>query len=724
MDFQTQKTFTSLTLLFAALLSAHETRADFTAEVEEDFADVFDEEFISIATGTQQPLTEAPAVASVITADEIAAMGAATLEEVLETVPGLHVSLSTNRLNAIYSIRGIYTNQNPQILVLLNGTAIQQQLIGHRGEHFSINTATIKRIEVIRGPGSAIYGADAFSGVINIVTKTSEDISGTEIGVRSGSFDGHDAWLQYGNTHDQVDVYFSLSYKSTNGDDDRIIKEDAQSSWDAGFETSASRAPRSADTEKNIFDVKLDITHQNWRFEYWNMQLSNLGLGSGLALALDPDGEYNSDYRLFKLSYENFALAPDWSLSANTTYFEYDIDSRQTLFPADTVLPIGEDGNINPIAPVNTIVFPNGLIGNPGLREEQLGIEIVSLYEGFTQHKLRFAIGARKTKIRGTEEKNFGPGVIDDPANTDSVDGTLTTTTGTRYNFIQPKDRTLFFLSFQDEWKFMPDWNFTAGIRYDDYSDFGNTVNPRLALVWLTTQKLTSKALYGRAFRAPSFSENFLEHNPVLLGNEGVDPETIDTLEVVFDYQPNHDIRYIVNMYHYDIDDLIEYTPDANATTLSAKNVGTQQGYGLEWEVNWKVNSNWALSGSYAYQNIDRSNSSSENSKHAPRHQVYLSSRWDLVAGWTFFLENNNIFDRKRFNADPRNKVDNYSLFNASIRFSNFKRFAASLTVRNIFDEEGFEPTPYTPGVPQGSLVPGDFPIEGRNIRAELQYSF
>ncbi|MFP5505073.1 MAG: TonB-dependent receptor plug domain-containing protein, partial [Gammaproteobacteria bacterium] len=119
-------------------------------------------DFVTIATGLAQPLATAPAVATVITADDIRRMGAIDLNQVLETVPGLHVSLSSARFSPVYSFRGVHTDKNPQVLVLVNGTPITQSFLGDRGAHFNLPVESIRRIEVIRGPGSAVYGADAF----------------------------------------------------------------------------------------------------------------------------------------------------------------------------------------------------------------------------------------------------------------------------------------------------------------------------------------------------------------------------------------------------------------------------------------------------------------------------------------------------------------------------------------------------------------------------------
>ena len=138
-----------------------------------------DEDFVSIATGSQQPIAKAPAVATVITAKDIRAIGATDLDEILETVPGLHVARSFTGYNPIYSIRGVYSGFNPQVLVLINGISITNLFFGDRGQVWGgMPVEAIARVEVMRGPGSAVYGADAFAGVINIITKTRQDIEG------------------------------------------------------------------------------------------------------------------------------------------------------------------------------------------------------------------------------------------------------------------------------------------------------------------------------------------------------------------------------------------------------------------------------------------------------------------------------------------------------------------------------------------------------------------
>ncbi|MGH8604119.1 MAG: TonB-dependent receptor plug domain-containing protein, partial [Gammaproteobacteria bacterium] len=79
------------------------------------------EELITIATGKKQPVSKAPAVTTVITADDIKAIGATDIDEILETVPGLHVARSAIGYDPIYTIRGVFSDFNPQVLVLING---------------------------------------------------------------------------------------------------------------------------------------------------------------------------------------------------------------------------------------------------------------------------------------------------------------------------------------------------------------------------------------------------------------------------------------------------------------------------------------------------------------------------------------------------------------------------------------------------------------------------
>ena len=169
---------------------------------------------VELATGTSKPINLAPAVASVITAEQIEEMGATTLDQVLETVPGFHVEPSgTAFFASVWSIRGIHTSISPHVLLLINSVPYRFNYTGSRPLYFKMPVAMIKRVEVIRGPGSALYGADAFSGVVNILTKDAKEVDGTRSGGRYGSFDTNDVWIQHGATYYGWDVTLGVEWQ-------------------------------------------------------------------------------------------------------------------------------------------------------------------------------------------------------------------------------------------------------------------------------------------------------------------------------------------------------------------------------------------------------------------------------------------------------------------------------------------------------------------------------
>ena len=112
------------------------------------------------------------------------------------------------------------------ILVMVNGHPINE---GWRDAatftHDTMILDNVKRIEVIRGPGSALYGANAFAGVINIITKEAEDVDGWELSARGGSYDTQQYNLLYGKTHNDLNVVFNYNYFNTHGYRDHIERD-------------------------------------------------------------------------------------------------------------------------------------------------------------------------------------------------------------------------------------------------------------------------------------------------------------------------------------------------------------------------------------------------------------------------------------------------------------------------------------------------------------------
>lgn len=674
-----------------------------------------DTEMVSIATGTAKPVYRAPSVASVITAEDIAAMGARNLDEVLEAVPGLHVSRSVPlHMDSVYGIRGIATGFNPQTLILINGIRFGNLHNSGRMPNFRLPVSAIKRIEIMRGPGSAVYGADAYAGVINIITFPSEELQDIRLAARRGSFDTTDGLLQFGTELEGWHLGGSIETQRSDGDKERRIASDLQTILDAALGTRASLAPDSLQTNYYVVDTHLEAANGNWTVRYWNWQQNGAGYGAGVAEALDPVGRQDVDHHLADLGFDSGESSSGWSVGFHYAYQRTKNQSRFQILPPGALLPIGADGNLNFVSPQGLVLFPEGLLGNPGSTDTTHFAEVEARYMQWNDHRVRLSAGGRHEATEARETKNFGPGVID--GRTSPVGGRLTDVTGTPYVYIPDKTRSVRFISAQDEWALAPDWELTAGVRFDDYSDFGSTTNPRLALVWSTAYNLTTKLLYGKAFRAPSFSELYFVNNPIVLGNPDLEPETIDTLELAFDYRPTTNTLFALTLFDYRARDLIEFTPDANAATKTARNARNQDGRGFELEAQWTPTDDWLLKANVAH--TDASDAKTGWRIHdVPREETSVDARWHPNDNWQFSTEIHWIAERKRAHGDTRRAIDDYAWADLTTRYAGLARgWELSLSVRNVADADATAPS--------DSIIPEDYPLEGRSVWLGIDYRF
>ena len=683
---------------------------------------------VSLATGTPKSIRQAPAIASVITAEDIERMGATTLQEALATVPGLHISQSNLQGIPIYSLRGIHTSTSPQMLFQINGLPIKYTYSGMIPSRLRIPVSTISRVEVVRGPGSAVHGADAFSGIINVVTKDGKEINGTEGGLRYGSFSSRNGWALSGGERDGWEYMTSVDYFKTEGDGDRIIDSDLQTGLDASLNIpfglpAATLTPAAVNSALENVDLRLSLAKENWRLRLWG-SFSDNGFGVGLTPALDTYARAERQIYQGDLVYTNDDLVDNWQLSSRLSYLYNKSEALARMFPPGALLPIGSDGNIGSANTAGLVLFSDGVFGQPIIEEEQTSLDLTALYEGLADHLLRFGAGGRYITDETDNYKNFGPGVIDTttllaaPA-VNVIDGTMThLTSDSPYIFMNDKERTLWYGSLQDEWSFADKWELTLGLRYDNYSDFGDTVNPRAAVVWEATETLTTKLLYGSAFRPPAFAEFYLINNPSGLGNANLKPETIDTYELVFDYQPRSNLHWVFNLFVYEAKDLIEFVPDPTpASTVTADNARNQQGRGFELEMDWLATHTLRLRGNVAYQR-SKDKDSGALVANATTWQTYLNGHWQFMPDWSLDSQYFWISDRRRAEADTRPKIKDNDWLNLTLRRKNIaKHWELALSAHNVFDEDIREPV-------LAASIANDLPLDGRSLWAEVRWSF
>jgi iron complex outermembrane receptor protein len=661
-------------------------------------------EVITIATRREQSVTEAPAIGTVITAQEIETMGATTLVEALEGVPGLHAATSGDTYTPRYIIRGISTTYTPETLIMINGIPIPSVFREEQsGKLGFLPVKMISKIEVIRGPGSALYGADAFAGVINIVTKTPMEIPGTELGGRIGSFDSQEAWLFHSETGEELKALIMADYQNTAGQT-RLITEDAQTRFDNIFGARASLAPGPVNLSGKWTTLLAELEKGKWKLRGSYFGASNLGTGQGFVQALDPVGRRSRSRTLLDLTYHDPKIAESLDFTSQLSYHHesQEIDKDQVLYPPGVNLGTG--------------VFPNGAIGNPEYWERQFRFENSILYTGLKDHRARAGVGYFYGSLyRVQESKNFTPNFTPLPDLVDVTDTALV------YNSETSRYDIYGFL--QDEWNFSENWELTLGARYDNYSDFGGTFNPRAALVWQITPKLTGKLLYGRAFRAPYFAELYIKNNPNVIGNPNLKPETINVYEIGWDFQANQNWELKLNLFHYDAADLIDLVRNP-AGTGTFQNSGTESGNGFEFETKWKAMRNMTLTTTYSFVNTSLEPGGGPAGNY-PKHMAYFRTDWGFLPNWS--LENQIFFvgQQDRVASDPRSPLKSYTTVDLTLRRNAiFRKLNAALSLRNIFDADVREPSPGPGPNATTAAIPNDLPQEGRNVYGELSVRF
>ncbi|MDE2592682.1 MAG: TonB-dependent receptor [Burkholderiales bacterium] len=686
-----------------ACASALVTTAHASSDEEDELAQAYgDQPMVSIATGSRQPVSRAPSVATVITAADIQAMGATDLDEVMETIPGVHVARTSQVYSPSYVFRGVNVGYNPQVLMLINGIPVTSVFTGNRGNGWvGLPLDNVARIEVIRGPGSALYGADAAAGVINIITKTANDINGTTVGARTGSFHTNDAWALHGGQWGPFTVAGYVRVGSTAGANS-TIQADTQTGLDTLLGTHASHAPGPVNNGRDNIDGSLDLSLDKWRWRLGLRDRDNVGSGAGVASALDPTGSSRMQSLSSDLSYENDHIAPNWAVAAQLSAMHYSEKSDLTLFPA----------GMNFGGPT----FTDGMIGNPYKWERHHRLNASATYTGFEQHRTRLGWGAESAQIyKIRETKNFNPDFT--PIGTGSradiidVSGTLP--------FLTPHSRQLQYVFGQDEWSLAKDWTLTAGLRHDHYSDFGTTTNPRLALVWDAAYNVTAKLMTGTAFRPPSFTELYAINNPVAQGNAQLKPEKTRTVEAAVSWQAAPQWQIGANVFHYRMDDIIQLV------SFQYQNTGRLTGDGLELESSWTVNKTLRISGNCSYQ-FTEDGANQHDAGNAPHHQVYARADWRMLPNWSLHTQVNWISDQTRVHADTRANLPGYNTVDLTVRSEREgKGWNTSFSVRNALDAKVREPSVFdqSPGQPFISL-PNDYPMPGRSFYVQGTYTF
>ncbi|MET0066081.1 MAG: TonB-dependent receptor [Candidatus Thiodiazotropha sp.] len=645
---------------------------------------------VTISTNTRQNLKQAPSTVTVLTANDFKATGATNLVDLLEAVPGLHIRMNPFGYRPMVQFRGAKAQQT---LLMINGEPMRDLLWGFGIYWKGLPASIIDRVEIIRGPGSALFGADASAGVINVITKTAAGIDSNEFGLRKGSFDTDTGWLQLSDEWNDFNFGLTLDLFNTQGPDIHI-QEDYQSRFDAEHDTQSSLAPGYAEFGWKNRDIRFSLTRMDWQLlvDYTNQSEVQTGLtGAGI---IDPVTEGESSRFNLALKYNNEDYSDDWSLYSELRYQNLKYDSGDGF----QEIPPGFLGSSSQFALINKLRSS----------ERRLSFELSSLYKGLEHQEIQ--VGAGYSHQDPYRLEQYTNGIYVSGTFIPIEDGFLDLSEVS--NAIPPeKTRISKHVYLQDIVQLSEGWELTAGLRYDLYSDFGNSYNPRAALVWNTTRKLTTKLLYGRAFRPPSYRELYALTADAL-PNPDLKPERSETWELALSYLVSRDLSFGMNLFQYEQQDIISKAPiNPNSTLRQYVNIGEHTIHGIEIEAMWQPLKTLKLSGNYTYRQQDET---PYRAVDEPDQDAYLRIDWSLRKDWQWNFQSNWIGERIRTETDTRDDLEDYTISDTTVRYLGMKNLEFCLSIRNIFDTEAYDYTSAT--------LPGDLPLPGRNLYAEIRY--
>lgn len=642
------------------------------------------EQSVSIATGSLRPLRTAPAVATVITAEEIRDYGVRNVVEALALVPGFHVGMTTD-LYPNLLVRGFSSLRSGNTLFLIDGVSVTEMGQGDQLAVLgTIPLDAIERIEVTRGPGASVFGADAFSAVVNVVTRRAAGEPAAA--VSGGSYGTTNARLLLGDSGEGMDVVFAAEVQETDGHAPWIALDNAVR-IDQALGVDASFAPGNVNTARRGFGALLNLTAGQTRALLRLSQWDDWGLGAGILGVVDPLGSRSA--QTLQARVEQDILLSDTfeaTLRADLTHFTGDLDGV-TWFPPSPF-------------------YPDGAVLSASTEQTAWKLHLDARYLGFDDHILAFGVGFDTVDYAFDDaELNYALTPI---GPLPEIPGVLAAD-----ELAVERSRRVHFAYVQDEWLLAPKWTLTLGARVDDYSDVGTEVSPRAVLVWTPAPAWTAKLLYGQGFRAPWVTELENLGVPIYRPNPSLRPERLRTAELFIGYRPSPELDLGLNLYRHATDDQIRQQD--RGFYIEPENVGDQVGEGLELQADWRLDARWSLGGWYAYQyNTDET--TGKNAGYTPQHRAFASLRFEH--GNAFFnLRAHYVGDRARVAEDPRDEPDDYLRLDLLGRYTFDRRFSVQLDVRNLLNSNDREPAP-------GTSLPQDIPLPGRNVYLTFRVRF
>lgn len=410
-------------------------------DIGDDFLSSLDE-VSEIATKTKLNIDDTPSFVTVLHSDELQKIGVENIYEALNLVPGVQLKKELTGVPVII-FRGV--TQKSEVKLMIDGVTINNSYRGSIYYFLDFPIEMIDRIEIIRGAGSILYGSGAMSGVINIITKSSEQSSKNII------------FTSISNEKNNIGALVSTDIGNFKLSLDTYYQKDTKTIF-----LGTNKTTQTGDTDRHLNDYSAGINISDEHFTFLGrVKKSNIGTAYGFSGMLDTTKN--------KFNLQNNSVFTQISYKNNLNK-----ENKITLL-----------SGLHNYEQIGSVKHPSLGIIDTNYKEKSYYSEVNLFSTSLTNNEILVGARYESAKTIKSEWDSKKIPYISDPS----------------------LDRKIYSLYLNDNYSISSDIDLSAGFRYDHYSDFGNSYAPNIGLVYRITEKVKFKTLYSNAFRAPSWIE-------------------------------------------------------------------------------------------------------------------------------------------------------------------------------------------------------------------------
>ncbi len=611
-----------------------------------------------------------PHILSVYKGYELEKIGVQNLQEALELVPG--VDIYANNLDFRYPVfRGSNPMTYGQTKLFIDGVLVNNLFGDHYTQYMSMPIELIKRIEVIRGPGSKTEGINAYAGAIYVTTYAENfgEFSCNKLFAKRGS-ELYRAGGFYTNHHiEAMKIYLEGYYQQ---DDKRVPAgpDMAYTGYLGDINKPLAKTGNAPIWMKN-YSFATTLSLGDFKLQARTNYFKH-GMGFGLSYLLPSKKDYMQlPNRYMELSYrKNLNKNLKFTFKSGLRLDALDIDTQYA--PAGLVVH-------DPFNPTHIAVYKDGAYGVFGAKQRTVYGKGYFTYTKWRNHKITF--GTMQMKEQTYEVKTI------------TTDKTGSTAKLIDYShtfpFLYPdakRTSNIYFIS--DTFKYSDDLDIYYGINIEKNTQTDYIVNPRLSIVYQLDKANLIKLSYSKSHRNPSWQELFTINNTTKVGNPNLRPERVHALEGSYIRRFSSDDYLDISLFFLKNKNLI------NNVNLQHRfeNRDDQNLYGAEIEYSKMVDRFTKLYANYSYVTGKNADGSplANIAKHLAKATIYRRFTPNLSASFV----TRYVGKKERYSIDPRKKLDDYIQCDMALNFLFNKSAKAQLSVKNIFDADIRYPSP------------------------------